>query len=147
MICRLALVCALLAMGLVPVSARTLSFAPQSSGVVQFKTPAGEIGCTYIPFDGAGGIKTGVKGPELHCYRLIGKFIAFSLGPTGKARPLRVEGKLDCCKGRNILAYGSTWVTGGFSCTAMRGGIACKRGKNVVGIGPVIKERPLLLKQ
>jgi hypothetical protein len=144
---RLVLLFAVLAVGIAPVTARTLSFPPQSSGVVQFKTPAGEIGCTYIPFDGAGGIKTGVKGPELHCYRLIGKFLAFSIGPDGRMRKLVVEGKLDCCKGGNVLAYGSTWETGGFACTAIRGGIRCKRGKNVVSIGPVIREWPFLPKQ
>ncbi|MGB8819536.1 MAG: hypothetical protein WCC66_16605 [Rhizobiaceae bacterium] len=109
--------------------AETLSFPAQPSGIVQFTTPARDIGCTYIPFDGAGGIETGTgTQPELHCYRLTGKFNAASLGPSGKAKKLVVEGKLDCCKGRNVLAYGSTWVTGGFACTAQRIGITCRRG-------------------
>ena len=112
-------------------SAETLSFPARSSGIVQFSTPAKEVGCTYVPFDGAGGINTGTGTlPELHCYRLTGKFIAASLGPTGKAMKLTVEGKLDCCKTRNILAYGSTWQTGGFLCTAKPGGLTCRRANH-----------------
>jgi hypothetical protein len=114
-----------------PAFAQTLSFPPQSSGIVQFVTPAKEVGCTYIPFDGAGGIDTGTgTQPELHCYRMTGKFAAASLGPSQKSRPLVVEGRLDCCKGRNILAYGHTWKTGGYACTAMQGGLTCKRGNH-----------------
>ena len=111
-------------------SARTLSFPPKQDGIVQFVTPSGNIGCTYIPFDGAGGIATGVNGPELHCYRLYGKFEAVSLGPVAKALKLVVRGKLACCKTRNVLAYGNTWATGGYACTSKRSGLACRRGKH-----------------
>ena len=120
-----------LAMAACPAAAEILSFSPQQSGVVQFSTPAREVGCTYIPFDGAGGIATGTgTQPELHCYRMSGKFAAASLGPSAKATKLVVEGRLDCCKGRNVLAYGSTWRTGGYSCTATKGGMTCKRGRH-----------------
>ncbi len=111
-------------------SARSLSFPPKQDGIVQFATPSGNIGCTYIPFDGAGGISTGVKGPELHCYRLYGKFEAVSLGPVKKALKLVVEGKLACCKTRNVLAFGNSWVTGGYVCTSERSGLTCRRGKH-----------------
>ena len=121
---------AILALGVGSVSARTLSFPSRNDGVVQFITPSGNIGCTYIPFDGAGGIDTGVNGPELHCYRLSGKFDAVSLGPTKKALKLLVEGKLACCKTRNVLAFGNTWTTGGYACTSDRTGLACRRGKH-----------------
>lgn len=120
---------------------RKLSFPADRNGIVQFTTPAKEVGCTYIPFDGAGGIETGTgTSPELHCYTLTGELKAFSLGADGRARKLVVRGKLDCCKGRNVLAYGSTWVTGGYSCTAKKGGLSCKRGKTVVSIGPRVPE-------
>ncbi len=111
-------------------SARTLSFPSGKDGVVQFVTPSGNIGCTYIPFDGAGGIDTGVNGPELHCYRLSGKFDAVSLGPVRKALKLLVEGRLACCKTRNVLAFGNTWRTGGYACTSDRSGLTCRRGKH-----------------
>ncbi len=133
MVRHLTLLCAILAMGFAQigaVSARTLSFPPKQDGIVQFVTPSGSIGCTYIPFDGAGGITTGVKGPELHCYRLYGKFEAVSLGPVGKALKLVVRGKLACCKTRNILAFGNTWATGGYACTSERSGLTCRRGKH-----------------
>jgi hypothetical protein len=109
-------------------NARTLSFPPQQSGVVQFATPLGNIGCTYIPFDGAGGIDTGVNGPELHCYRMSGRFEAVSLGPNGAARELVVRGKLDCCKGQNALAFGSTLLDGGYECTSTKATLECRRG-------------------
>ena len=117
-------------------SARTLSFPSSQDGVVQFVTPSGNIGCTYIPFDGAGGIDTGVNGPELHCYRLSGKFDAVSLGPVKKALKLLVEGRLACCKTRNVLAFGNTWKTGGYACNSDRTGLTCRRGKHGFAISP-----------
>lgn len=128
---RFSIALALVLLSVSAASAQTLSFPAQPSGIVQFTTPARDAGCTFVPFDGAGGIETGTGiWPELHCYRLTGKFAAASLGPSGKAKRLVVEGKLDCCKGRNVLAYGATWITGGFSCTAQRGGITCRRGSH-----------------
>lgn len=124
---RLVTVFALCASG---ASARTLSFQGKDDGVVQFVTPSSNIGCTYIPFNGAGGIDTGVNGPELHCYRLYGKFDAVSLGPVKKAQKLMVEGRLACCKTRNVLAFGNTWKFGGYACTSDRTGLTCRRGKH-----------------
>jgi hypothetical protein len=107
---------------------RTVRLPADGNGIVQFSLPSGDIGCTYIPFDGAGGIETGTGTlPELHCYRTTGRFEAASLGPSGPARELRLTGKLDCC-GANILAYGSTWQTGGYNCTAAQGTLTCTRG-------------------
>ena len=129
-------------LGLVSSGAETLSFPPQVSGVVQFTTPAKEVGCTYIPFDGAGGIATGTGTlPELHCYRLSGKFEAVSLGPSARAAKLIVEGRLNCCKGRNVLAYGSTWLAGGYACTAKTGGLTCRRGDHGFSITMTDVER------
>ena len=122
-------------------SARSLSFAPNQDGIVQFVTPSGTIGCTYIPFDGAGGIDTGVNGPELHCYRLYGKFEAVSLGPKNKALKLLVRGKLACCNTRNVLAFGNTWATNGFACTSERAGLICRRGKHGFSISAVAISR------
>lgn len=107
---------------------RKIKLPADKNGIVQFSLPAGNIGCTYIPFNGAGGIETGTGTlPELHCYRISGRFEAVSLGPSGPARELRVTGKLDCC-GANILAFGSTWATGGYECSAIRSGLTCRRG-------------------
>ena len=107
---------------------RTIRLPADRNGIVQFSLPAGDIGCTYIPFDGAGGIETGTGTlPELHCYRTAGRFEAASLGPSGPARELRLTGKLNCCGG-NILAYGSTWETGGYQCTASQNALSCRRG-------------------
>lgn len=107
---------------------RKIKLPADRNGIVQFSLPAGDIGCTYIPFDGAGGIETGTGTmPELHCYRTAGRFEAASLGPSGPARELRLTGKLQCCGG-NILAYGSTWETGGFQCTAAQNALTCTRG-------------------
>ena len=109
---------------------RTIKLPADRNGIVQFSLPSGDMGCTYIPFDGAGGIETGTGTlPELHCYRTAGRFEAASLGPSGPARELRLTGKLDCCGG-NILAFGSTWETGGYECAAAQSALTCSRGSH-----------------
>lgn len=110
--------------------AQALGFAADEDGIVRFVTPTGSFGCAYIPFDGAGGIETGVNGPELHCYRLAGKFAGVSLGPSGKALRLVVRGALVCCGSDNVLAFGASWRTGGYVCQSERAGLACRRGKH-----------------
>jgi hypothetical protein len=109
--------------------AQTIGFSLLKDGVTQFSTPM-NIGCTYIPFDGANGIDTGQNSSELHCYRLNDKRGAVSLGVKGKARGLIVKGALDCCTGGNVLAYGKRWAAGGYSCTSKRDGLSCARGKH-----------------
>ena len=83
----LVLFIAALALGVGSVSARTLSFPPQSSGVVQFKTPAGDIGCTYIPAGGTDVYAPKDGGPELQCDRIAPVYLRFFLYKTGKAQP------------------------------------------------------------
>jgi hypothetical protein len=113
-----------------PAHAQSIRFQTLSDGVVQFVTPTQDIGCTYIPFDGANGIDTGQNSSELHCYRLDGPQAAVSLGVKGKARGLIVKGALDCCAGNNVLAFGKKWSAGGYKCQAARGGLTCTRGRH-----------------
>ncbi len=113
-----------------PVHAQSNGFSQLPDGVIQFVTPSQEIGCTYIPFDGANGIDTGQNSSELHCYRLNGPDAAVSLGVKGKARGLIVTGKLDCCSGNNVLAFGKSWSAGGYRCKSSRKGLACTWGRH-----------------
>ncbi|MGL4488322.1 MAG: hypothetical protein ACRCU5_02630 [Rhizobiaceae bacterium] len=110
--------------------AQSNGFSQLPDGVVQFVTPSAEVGCTYIPFDGANGIPTGQNSSELHCYRLDGPDAAVSLGVKGKARGLIVTGKLDCCAGNNVLAFGKSWTAGGYKCKSERKGLTCTWGRH-----------------
>jgi hypothetical protein len=114
----------------IPVHAQSNGFSQLPDGVIQFVTPSQEIGCTYIPFDGANGIDTGQNSSELHCYRLDGPEAAVSLGVKGKARGLIVTGKLDCCAGNNVLAFGKSWSAGGYTCKSERKGLTCTWGRH-----------------
>ncbi len=112
------------------VLAETVRFPSLQDGVTQFVTPTQDIGCTYIPFDGANGIETGQNSSELHCYRLDGPQAAVSLGVKGKARGLIVKGTLDCCAGNNVLAFGKSWSAGGYICKSERSGLTCTWGRH-----------------
>ena len=118
-----------------PAQAQSIKFPSIGDGVTQFVTPSHSVGCTYIPFDGANGIDTGQNSSELHCYRLGGSHAAVSLGVGGKARKLIVTGQLDCCKGNNVLAFGKSWLAGGYRCKSERSGLTCTWGKHGFSIG------------
>lgn len=120
-------------------SAKAVQFQPLRDGVIQFVTPDQNIGCTYIPFDGASGIDTGQNSSELHCYRLREAQVAVSLGVKGKARKLIVKRALDCCSGGNVLAFGKHWSAGGYSCQSQRLKLRCTFG----GHGFVISNKAI----
>jgi hypothetical protein len=115
---------------IIPSAAETIHFPRLRDGVIQFVTPSQDVGCTYIPFDGANGIDTGQNSSELHCYRLGAPQAAVSLGVKGKARTLIVKDKLDCCAGDNVLAFGKSWFAGGYQCTSLRSGLTCMHGRH-----------------
>jgi hypothetical protein len=115
--------------------ADSIRFSQLQDGVTQFVTASKEIGCTFIPFDGANGIDTGQNSSELHCYRLNDQQAAVSLGVKGKARGLIVRGELDCCAGNNVLALGKSWSAGGYKCKSERSGLTCTKGSHGFTLG------------
>jgi hypothetical protein len=115
--------------------AQSIKFPSIGDGVTQFVTASKEIGCTFIPFDGANGIDTGQNSSELHCYLLNDKQAAVSLGVKGKARGLIVRGELDCCAGNNVLALEKSWAAGGYKCKSERSGLTCTKGSHGFTLG------------
>lgn len=116
---------ALVVSGAITASADSLQFQQLRDGVTQFVTPDQNIGCTYIPFDGANNIDTGQNSSELHCYILNASQLAVSLGVKGPARKLNVKGVLDCCAGGNVLPFGRAWSEGGYTCRSKRSALSC----------------------
>jgi hypothetical protein len=121
---------ALLSENNIHLQGKTIHFPSNQNNIIQFSNPSKEIGCTYIPFNGAGGIDTGQNSSELHCYYLNSPNKAVSLGVAGKARRLSVTKKLKCCNENNILPYKMRWSEGGYSCRSKPNHFNCTWGKH-----------------
>lgn len=101
---------------------------PLQRGVISFTTPAGNIGCTYIPAGGTDVYAPKDGGPELICDRVEPSYLRFFLYKSGKAKLFRYVGDASCCSTENVLVYGDSWKKGAFTCTSKRSGLTCLRG-------------------
>jgi hypothetical protein len=102
---------------------------PSEDGVISFSTPAGNIGCTYIPAGGTDVYFPKSGGPELQCDRVEPTYLRFFLHKSGRAERFANVGDASCCSGENILVYGNSWTKGPFRCISARSGLTCTRGK------------------
>ena len=101
---------------------------PVDSGLIEFTTPSGNIGCTYIPAGGTDVYAPKDGGPELQCDRVAPVYLRLFLYKTGKAQKFENIGDASCCSVENVLAYGNTWKKGALTCISEKTGLTCTRG-------------------
>jgi hypothetical protein len=97
-------------------------------GRVEFSTPSGNIGCTYVPEGGTDVYVPQDGGPELQCDRVDPAYLRFFLHRAGKGEVFDNVGDASCCSAGNVLDYGNTWSIGAFTCISERTGLTCTRG-------------------
>ena len=96
--------------------------------VLQFHTPSGNLGCTYVSDPDFGG-------PSLRCDVLSGlkpapkrrcslDLTGFSMRPTGNAS-LVCAGDTAVDRRSPTLRYGMRWSRGGFTCASRKAGLRC----------------------
>lgn len=108
--------------------------APQADAqrqVVRFQTPSKNIGCLYwtagtgqrrpAPFLRCD-ILSGVKPPQAGVCQL--DWTGFSMTAISPAR-VTCAGDTVYARSAPVVAYGSTWKRGGFTCTSRRVGLRC----------------------
>jgi len=125
------LLCSLLVLGALMsgVSAQTpksASFPAAANGQIVFVTPSQKIGCTYTPKGGTPVYKPFDGGPELLCDLIEPKYLRVVLTPKNVRRFNNV-GDQGCCDVSNVLAHGSRWSLGPFTCDSAETGLTCKR--------------------
>ena len=111
------------------VSAQTpqsVDFPAAANGQINFVMPTQKIGCTYTPKVGTPVYKPFDGGPELSCDRIEPKYVRVVLTLMTIRRFDKV-GDQGCCDARNVLAYGSRWSQGPFTCDSADAGLTCKR--------------------
>lgn len=124
---RLVLLAALCGLSVTPALAGQQSFSAEG-GLIEFSTPSGNIGCTYVPAGGTDVYEPKFGGPELQCDRAEPAYLRFFLYKTGKAVKFTNVGDASCCSANNVLQYGNTWKKGAFTCISERTGLTCTRG-------------------
>ena len=102
-------------------------FAPNANGQIQFTVPSHNIECTFTPAGGTPNYKPRDSQAELSCDRAKPEYVSFTLGARGKPRLTKNPGEQPCCISEPVLAYGSTWKQGPFSCASTPTGLTCKR--------------------
>ena len=115
---------------------------PASAVVVSFRTPSGNIGCTFasglvgavpnLRCDIRSGLKPRLPRPR-NCELDWG--FGYSMASTGRAHVV-CAGYTALIPGSRVLRYGSKWSRGGFTCTSRVSGLRC-----------VKRHRPRLLPQ
>ncbi len=125
------LVCGLLLLLALPadLAAQTpqpVNFTADAHGQISFVMPSQNIGCTYTPAGGTAIYKPLDGGPELSCDRVEPRYVRAVLTPM-TVRMLDNVGDQGCCTVENILAYGSRWSAGPFTCTSETSGLTCRR--------------------
>ncbi len=122
------------AVALVAVAAGLAVTGTATAGISQFRMPSGNIGCLfdssdrYLRCDIWSGLKPTPPRPA-GCDVDWG----FSLNMTRKGRArITCAGDTALDRRSRVLAYGSTWRRGGFSCTSRTTGLTCK---NAAGHG------------
>jgi hypothetical protein len=116
--------------------------APQADAqreVVRFQTPSKNIGCLYWTAGRGPGrrpapflrcdILSSVKPPPAGLCQL--DWTGYSMTAISRARPT-CAGDTVYARTAPVVAYGSTWKRGGFTCTVRRVGLRCK---NTAGRG------------
>jgi hypothetical protein len=101
------------------------AFAPDKDGQISFVMPSGDIGCTYTPAAGTSVYKPFDGGPELSCDRTKPQYSRVVLTPK-RVRRFNQVGDQGCCGADNVLAYGSRWSQGPFSCESAATGLTCR---------------------
>ena len=105
-------------------------FPANAAGQIEFGTPSGNIGCVYTPAGGTVVYQPVDGGPDLQCDRAQPTYQRVILGPHAAAKKYINVGDASCCGGEPVLAYGSTWAKGGFSCLSTVKGLVCSRGSH-----------------
>ena len=99
-----------------------------SAGISSFKTPSGNIGCgydsapPYLRCDIWSGLKPTPPRPS-GCDLDWG--FSLNIGRSGRAR-VTCAGDTVLDQRARVLAYGSTWRRGGFSCVSRTSGLTCR---------------------
>jgi hypothetical protein len=118
---------------LVIVAALTLALtgSAAASVVVSFRTPSGNIGCTFASGLGPGpnlrcDIRSGLKSmpPRPRNCDLDWGF-GYSMAPTGRAQVV-CAGDTALIPTSRVLRYGSSWSRGGFTCKSRVQGLRCR---------------------
>jgi hypothetical protein len=102
------------------------TFKAESSGQIVFATPSKNIGCTFTPAGGTSVYKPFDGGPELSCDRIKPSYQRVVLTPKN-VRLFKDVGDQDCCGETNIIAYGTRWTQGPFTCESAATGLTCRR--------------------
>ena len=107
-------------------TAKSVSFPAPANGQIVFVTPSQKIGCTYTPKGGTPVYKPFDGGPELSCDLTEPRYLRVVLTPKNVRRFDNV-GDQGCCDVSNVLAHGSRWSLGPFTCDSAETGLTCKR--------------------
>jgi hypothetical protein len=109
----------------------TVAGSAAASVVASFRTPSGNIGCTFA--SGLGpepnlrcDIRSGLKPkpPKPRNCDLDWGF-GYSMGPTGRAHVV-CAGDTALIPTSRVLRYGSRWSRGGFTCRSQVQGLRCR---------------------
>jgi hypothetical protein len=92
----------------------------------EFSAAGGNVGCTYTPAGGTAVYTTPDGRAELFCDRIEPTYVRLSMSDDGAARVVATEER-GCCSGE-MLAAGSRWRRGPFSCEVNESGAACTNG-------------------
>ena len=105
--------------------------AAATPGIVEFRTPSGNIGCIYasafqsFPASVRCDIRSGLKpkpGQPKNCHLNYGD--SFTLPKTGRA-VVTCHGDTTLDPHAPVLGYGKTWRRNGFTCTSKAIGLRC----------------------
>ncbi len=106
-----------------------------ASVVAAFRLPSGNIGCVYTSGLGPGpslrcDIRTGLR-PRPPRPRAcdLDWGDSYSLGRTGRAT-VTCHGDTAILLRSRVLAYGSSWTRGGFTCTSRLRGLRCRNASD-----------------
>jgi hypothetical protein len=108
----------------------TVAGSAGASVVVSFRTPSGNIGCTFASGLGPSpnlrcDIRSGLRPrpPRPRSCELDWGF-GYSMGPTGRARVV-CAGDTALVPRARVLRYGSRWSRAGFTCKSRAKGLRC----------------------
>jgi hypothetical protein len=100
-----------------------------------FRMPSGNIGCVYTSGLGPGAslrcdIRTGLRRrPPRPRACDVDWGDSYTLGRTGRAR-VTCHGDTAILLRSHVLAYGSSWTRGGFTCTSRLRGLRCRNASD-----------------
>ncbi len=123
---RIILAIVLLALTVLPSSAKEQSFTAQANGQITFVMPSGNIGCIYTPPGGTETYQPAGGGPELSCDRIAPTYVNITLGSKGPAVLTENPGEQGCCGSDNVFDYGNTATFVGFTCSSSSAGLICE---------------------